>query len=156
MKKTQKFKNGADGEVGQRDFLLVSPTHLPLVGVFRIVEMSSSGKASPQIPTIQEVRDKCQAVFGVRPCLWQCKVLEATLKRSNVVVDVGTGAGKTLSFFLPLLFQPRGIQIIVTALNILGKQNVATLNKAKISAISISGETSTPQNFRVSWCTDLF
>ena len=43
--------------------------------------------------------------------------------------------GKTLCFWLPLLFRPNGIQIVVTPLNLLGKQNAASLTKAGISAI---------------------
>lgn len=108
--------------------------------------MSTSGNASP---SIQEIRAKCQEVFGCKPFLWQCRALEATLKGSDVIIDVGTGAGKTLAFFLPLLFRPSGIQIIVTALNILGQQNVETLQRARVTAISISAECATAQNFQV-------
>ncbi|KAI6103602.1 hypothetical protein F5141DRAFT_1217225 [Pisolithus sp. B1] len=49
---------------------------------------------------------------------------------------------------MPLLFRPSGIQIVVTPLNLLGKQNVASLDKAGIHAISISLETVTPANFQ--------
>jgi len=62
----------------------------------------------------------------------------------------GTGMGKTLTFWMPLLFQPKGsIQIIVTPLNILGKQNVELLRKARLKAIFISADTATTENFQV-------
>ncbi|KAG9315563.1 hypothetical protein JVU11DRAFT_3193 [Chiua virens] len=59
----------------------------------------------------------------------------------------GTGMDKTLGFWLPLLFCPGGIQIVVTPLNLLGKKNAASLAKAGIRAIAISSETAMASNF---------
>jgi ATP-dependent DNA helicase RecQ len=99
---------------------------------------------------LSEIRDKVAAVFGYRPCLWQIKVVRAILKRDRDVVSIAaTGSGKTLTFWMPLLFIPDGIQIVVTPLNILGKQNVDSLAKVGISAITITAETATPENFQV-------
>ncbi|KAG1803247.1 P-loop containing nucleoside triphosphate hydrolase protein, partial [Suillus subaureus] len=85
--------------------------------------------------------------FGIRPCLWQLKIAEALLKGDHdVLCTVGTGMGKTLVFWMPLLFH-QGIQIVITPLNMLGKQNATSLTKAGIKAISISSETATPENF---------
>ena len=56
---------------------------------------------------------------------------------------------KTLSFFMPVLFDESSIQIVITPLNILGAQNVEYLRKAGIPAISISAETATVENFVV-------
>ncbi|KIK80141.1 hypothetical protein PAXRUDRAFT_159465, partial [Paxillus rubicundulus Ve08.2h10] len=82
------------------------------------------------------------------PCLWQPKVAEALLKGDQEVLCVAaTGMGKTLTFWMPLLFRVDGIQVIVTPLNMLGKQNVASLAKAGIQAIAINSETATPANF---------
>ena len=58
--------------------------------------------------------------------------------------------GKTLTFWMPLLFRPKGsVQIIVTPLNILGKQNVESLRKAELKAIFISANTATAENLQV-------
>ena len=65
-------------------------------------------------------------------------------------VYCGNGVWKTLTFWMPLLFVPEAIQIVVTPLNILGKKNVETLAKVGIKAISITAETATAENFRVS------
>lgn len=105
--------------------------------------------ASYVVPTISDIRKKVQDVFGHRACLWQCLAGESVLKASDTVIEVPTGMGKTLAFFIPPLFRPRGTQIIVTALNVLGRQNEDALKKARISAISISAETATDVNFRV-------
>ncbi|KIO12248.1 hypothetical protein M404DRAFT_44354, partial [Pisolithus tinctorius Marx 270] len=81
---------------------------------------------------------------------WQLQVAEAILKGGrNVLCIARTGMGKTLTFWMPLLFWPAGIQIVVTPLNLLGKQNVMSLVKAGIQAISISSEMATPANFQV-------
>ncbi|KAJ7037703.1 hypothetical protein C8F04DRAFT_1393404 [Mycena alexandri] len=71
----------------------------------------------PQLDNLllSEIRDKVQAVFGYRPCLWQLKVVCAILKRDKDVASIAaTGSGKTLTFWMPLLFIPDGIQIVVT------------------------------------------
>ncbi|KAJ7721901.1 P-loop containing nucleoside triphosphate hydrolase protein [Mycena metata] len=105
----------------------------------------------PQLDNLllSEIRDKVQAVFGYRPCLWQLKVVRAILKRDKDVASIAaTGSGKTLTFWMPLLFIPDGIQIVVTPLNILGKQNVNSLAKVGISAVTITAETATAENFQ--------
>lgn len=105
----------------------------------------------PCIPTSLEIQQCTQEKFGVRSCLWQLKVAKAFLKGDKDIVCIaGTSMGKTLGFWLPLLFHLNGIQIVVTLLNLLGKQNPASLARASIWAISISSETATPCNFTVS------
>ena len=105
----------------------------------------------PVALTQSDIRDTTLKAFGVRPCLWQIQVAEALLKGENdVICMAGTGMGKTLTFWIPLLFRPDGIQIIVTPLNLLGQQNVESLAKAGIRAIAISAETATASNLHVS------
>ena len=94
------------------------------------------------IPTNQEIISKTMAHFGKRPCYLQIKICQAILKRSkNIICMAATGFGKTLTFFMPLLFDNDGIIIIVTALNILGKQNVEQLQSIGISGIAINADT---------------
>lgn len=66
-----------------------------------------------------------------------------------MLLEAGCGFGKTLGFWIPLFHKEKGIQIVVTALNLLGKQNIDTLTKAGIKGISINAETATAHNFRV-------
>lgn len=108
---------------------------------------------SPPVPpdlSYANIRAKVEAKFQKRPCRWQCQVAQSIAQGKDVIIDVGTGMGKTLAFFIPMLFNPGKIQIIVTALNVLGKQNVEQLERAGISAISVSAETATFDNFRAS------
>jgi outer membrane PBP1 activator LpoA protein len=50
---------------------------------------------------------------------------------------------------MPLLFKRDGIQIVVTPLNILGKQNVESLEKMGIQGITMTAENVTMQTFKV-------
>ncbi len=69
--------------------------------------------------------------------------------KHDIISIAGTGAGKTLTFWLPLLFRPDGIQIVVTLLNILGQQNVDTLLKVGVEGIFISAKTASAKKFSV-------
>ncbi|PSR77788.1 hypothetical protein PHLCEN_2v7711 [Hermanssonia centrifuga] len=96
-----------------------------------------------QAPSIEDIRARCQDTFGVRACAWQAEFAQAILARkSDVILEVATGMGKTLAFWLPLLFRSKGIQIVITTLNTLGKQCVDSLTKAGIGAVSIDGSLS--------------
>ncbi|KAI0674174.1 P-loop containing nucleoside triphosphate hydrolase protein [Trametes maxima] len=87
--------------------------------------------------------------FGRRPCLWQCNIVLALLQKSRDVVCIsGTGSGKTLTFWMPLLFREDGIQVVITPLNILGNQNTMQLERLGIRAIAISAQTATAKNFQ--------
>ncbi|KAJ7269494.1 hypothetical protein C8J57DRAFT_1435518 [Mycena rebaudengoi] len=90
---------------------------------------------------LSEIRDKVQAVFGYRPYLWQLKVVRAILKRNKDLASIAaTGSRKTLTFWMPPLFVPDGIQI---------EQNVDSLVKVRISALTITADTTTAENFQV-------
>jgi hypothetical protein len=108
-------------------------------------------QSDTRIPSLLEIREKTFKLFGRRPCLWQIRVVEAILRHDRDIVSIAaTGAGKTLTFWMPLLFRDDGIQIIITPLNILGKQNVEDLAALGISGIALSAENATPANFKVS------
>lgn len=103
------------------------------------------------LPSIDEIRAKTLQAFKRRPCLWQCEVTRSMLRGDRDVVCIsGTGSGKTLTFWMPLLFRPNGIQIIITPLNVLGVQNTKQLADLGIRAIAISAKTATAKNFQVS------
>ncbi|KIM55576.1 hypothetical protein SCLCIDRAFT_78420, partial [Scleroderma citrinum Foug A] len=83
------------------------------------------------VPSLSDIRTRTYNVFGIQPCLWQIKVTETLLKGGkDIICIVGTGMGKMLTFWMPLLFRSGGIQIVVTPLNLLGKQNIASLARA--------------------------
>ena len=102
------------------------------------------------IPPLEEMRTRIQDAFGVRPCDFQIQDTIAQLQRKDVVTISPTGSGKSLTFWTPLLFMKKGIIIIITAMNILGEQNVDDLAKLGISAVNITAENASDQLFKVS------
>ncbi|KAN0088933.1 P-loop containing nucleoside triphosphate hydrolase protein [Tylopilus felleus] len=109
-------------------------------------------EAHQPLPSFSEIRELTQRRFAIQPCLWQLKVAHALLRGRDVVCTAGTGMGKTLTFWIPrivtipLLFCTGGIQIVVTPLNLLRKQNAQALAKAAIRAIAINSETASDKN----------
>jgi superfamily II DNA helicase RecQ len=105
-----------------------------------------------RIPSLDHLRTLTKEKTGYRPCLFQLKFAQAILKGDrDVLLEAGCGHGKTLGFWIPLFYKPTGIQLVVTALNLLGKQNVETLKKAGIRAISIDSESANSKNFTVEY-----
>jgi superfamily II DNA helicase RecQ len=87
--------------------------------------------------------------FNIRPCIFQARAALAQLEQKDCITISPTGSGKTLTFWIPLLFNNDGINIIITALNILGDKNVAELEKLGISAANVTGDSATDELFKV-------
>jgi len=108
---------------------------------------------TPREWTIQEVRDLVQAKFGKRPCWYQVKTALALYAGKDVIGCAPTGAGKTLSFWIPLLMALKegreAMTIVVTPLNLLGKQNQELLEKAGLSAIAVSTRNANGETWKV-------
>jgi ATP-dependent DNA helicase RecQ len=101
-----------------------------------------------ETPALSKIYQKMREKFSVRPCLWQLKVADALLKGDwDIVCIAGTGMGKTLGFWIPLLFRINSIQLVITPLNLLGKQNASSLVKAVIWVIAINADTASTANF---------
>ena len=73
----------------------------------------------------------------------------AQLEQRDCITILPTRCGKTLTFWIPLLFNNDGIIIIITALNILGDKNVAELEKLDINTVNITGDSATDELFKV-------
>ena len=52
----------------------------------------------------KEVWNQVEATFGVCPCLWQIRVIHAVLAGDNVITIASTGLGKSLTYWIPLLY----------------------------------------------------
>lgn len=57
--------------------------------------------------------------FSKKPFGWQLEAASASLQGRDLILDVGTGNGKTLVFNLPLLLDPKDISITVSPLSAL-------------------------------------
>ena len=51
----------------------------------------------------EEVQDNVEAQMGVRPCLWQVKVVRKILEQEDVITIAATGSGKSFTYWMPLL-----------------------------------------------------
>ena len=71
----------------------------------------------------------------------------------DVIACAPTGAGKTLTFWIPILMALEDgedkMSIVVTPLNLLGKQNKEALDAAGINGIAVSRHNATPETFKV-------
>ncbi|KAH9951073.1 P-loop containing nucleoside triphosphate hydrolase protein [Amylocystis lapponica] len=103
--------------------------------------------------SIKKIRDLVKSKFKKRACLFQIKVAQALReKKDDVVAVAATGSGKTLSFWIPLLMALEDGEdkmiIVVTPLNILGKQNVDLLQVAGISSTAIDATNASAEVFQ--------
>lgn len=105
--------------------------------------------------TIPKIRSLVQEKFGVRPCWAQIKPALLLREGKDVVQVAATGAGKTLSFWIPLLTALEdGLDkmiFVVTPIKLLGKQNTSKLQSLNISSIAISQENNSAATWRVRW-----
>ncbi|KIJ48232.1 hypothetical protein M422DRAFT_162884 [Sphaerobolus stellatus SS14] len=77
-------------------------------------------------------------------CIGQLKAACAQIeKRSDVIFISNTGSGKTLTFWIPMLYEEDYITILITPLNVLGQQTADQLEKAGIPAVNLTKHTAT-------------
>ena len=79
-----------------------------------MVSLSKVRRYKPEEIDIKKLVEKADQIFHKQPFEWQLDVPRAVLCGEDVVVDVGTGSGKTLCFSLPLLLDETGTEIILT------------------------------------------
>jgi superfamily II DNA helicase RecQ len=83
----------------------------------------------------------------------QVKIALALYSGKDVIGCAATGAGKTLSFWIPLLMALEDgldkMTMVVTPLNLLGKQNVRALESAGLRAVAVSRDNANPETFKV-------
>jgi len=68
---------------------------------------------------LNDLAIKAQAILQKKPFVWQLEIAEAVLQGEDVIVDVGTGSGKTLCFALPLLKDETYMVLVVSPLTAL-------------------------------------
>ena len=103
--------------------------------------------------SIKDIRDLVWKKFNKRACWFQIKIALALREGKDVVGIAATGAGKTLSFWIPLLMALEegrdSMIVVVTPLNLLGKKSVEELSAAGIKAVAIDSKTATASVFKV-------
>jgi superfamily II DNA helicase RecQ len=97
----------------------------------------------------EEVQSQVEEVFGFKPWLWQIRVVRAVLAGEDVITVAPTGSGKSLTYWIPLLYIKHGITVVVSPLKLLGTQFAEMLGDNRISAISITAANATNELFEV-------
>ncbi|KAH7872322.1 P-loop containing nucleoside triphosphate hydrolase protein [Lentinula edodes] len=91
----------------------------------------------------EDAREAVEKVFGVRPCLWQLKAARMILGGQDTLTIAPTGSGKTLSYWLALVFVPEGTIVVVTPLKDLGSQFENELKQKGFCALNVTGNITT-------------
>lgn len=100
---------------------------------------------------VKDIRTVCLSTLGVSPCLWQIRVALAILKAQKDIICVArTGAGKSLTFYIPLVVKKDGIIIIIVPLNALASEMASRLSEMGLAAIAIVGSSIKEEDFKVS------
>ena len=89
------------------------PLHCTMLSVSK-VRIFNAGEVNIEI-----LAERALAVLRRRPFPWQLETAEAILRGEDVIIDVGTGSGKTLCFALPLLTNETDMVIVVSLLTAL-------------------------------------
>jgi superfamily II DNA helicase RecQ len=102
----------------------------------------------------ERMRDVVWKRFGKRACWYQLEVAKAVYAGKDVLGCAPTGAGKTLSFWIPLIMAQEDkldrVMFVVSPLNVLAKQNVDVLMQANISALALTAKNADVETFKVS------
>ena len=88
-------------------------SHCAMVSTSK-VRIFNAGEVNMEI-----LAERALAVLRQKPFPWQLEIAEAILRGEDVIIDVGTGSGKTLCFALPLLTDETDMVIVVSPLTAL-------------------------------------
>lgn len=78
--------------------------------------VSKVRKYKPEEVDRNRLAARAYEIWHKKPFSWQLDASEAILCGQDVVVDVGTGSGKTLCFSLPLLLDEDSIVLTISPL----------------------------------------
>ena len=95
---------------------------------------------SAALATVKDIQDDSEQTLHLRACVWQCKIaLELLLRTKHYASTAATGSGKTLVFWLPMMYET-GVTIIIVPLKILGEQLAKESSQAGFEAVNVTLE----------------
>lgn len=101
------------------------------------------------LPTVDEIHHDVMAIFNVNPCLFQIHDAVSQLRGEDCITIAPTGSEKTLTFWIPLLYNQNQCIILIIVLNILGDQNVKELEIYGFKAINLTAQNRYDSVFKV-------
>ena len=72
-----------------------------------------SGPSHTMPDSDEEVQSQVEAVFGFCACLWQIRIVRGILNSDDVITIAPTGSGKSITYWMPLLYIKHGISVVV-------------------------------------------
>jgi len=88
---------------------------------------SKCRRYKPAEVNLDHIAAKVFLILHKKPFLWQLEIAKAVLCGEDVIIDVGTGSGKTLCFSLPLMLHDTDMILTVSPLTALMIDQVSTL-----------------------------
>ncbi|KAJ7064173.1 hypothetical protein C8F01DRAFT_39962 [Mycena amicta] len=85
---------------------------------------------TPETVDLTRLKKLSEDILGKTPFQWQLDAAVAILCGENLILDVGTGCGKSLCFVLPLLLDESDIAISVMPLTVLMLDQVCTTRRS--------------------------
>jgi superfamily II DNA helicase RecQ len=92
----------------------------------------------PDNTTYAMLSQKSLEILGIQPLKFQLDAADAILQGKDVILDVGTGSGKSLCFILPLLLNESDISLVISPLTALMMEQA---EKSPIPSIAVCQET---------------
>jgi superfamily II DNA helicase RecQ len=92
------------------------------------------------VPLSHDISDKAFKILGFHPCQWQLDLCRIVLSKEHKVMisTAAMGAGKSVTFWLPLLFETGYIIFIVVPLKDLGQQLADQAASYGFSSINVT------------------
>lgn len=87
--------------------------------------------------------------FKITPCHFQREICIALLRKIDTIATAPTGFSKTITFFLPKLFECQGITIIICPLNTLRIQHTQKAREYGFHSLAVSQESFGPLKHQV-------
>jgi len=84
-----------------------------------------------------------------QPCIWQIKVVHKVLEGNHAITIAATGSGKTLTYWMVLLYVKHSIVLLIIPLKLLGTQFVNVLTRNHLKAVSMMAANATNTLFKV-------
>lgn len=104
----------------------------------------------PAPADLESTRECFKQKTGISLCAWQAyATLVCNAGERDLFLLAPPGAGKTMAFLAPLIFNPHRIVLIVCPLLALGSQHYQTCTKLGIPAVELTLKTASDANFHV-------
>ncbi|KZV90674.1 P-loop containing nucleoside triphosphate hydrolase protein [Exidia glandulosa HHB12029] len=137
--------NNASDDAAQRD----TPDPPRRVVDDPIQTDATSYVVQPSPDDIEAITTRFRRLTGLRLCSWQAFVTAVcNTGKKDLFVLAPPGAGKTLAFLAPLIFNPHHIVVIICPLIALGSQHFKSCVALGISAIELTAKTATNANYK--------